>query len=112
MTLKGEVRSGKVDCQAHYETCQSAGITAYPTVRFYAYRGSRRVRLGEHINSRDANTIADIIRSRLEQLSPRLHSTPKVTSPGLAIRGSAGQNQHISACLFCRMSSDTGGAPF
>ncbi|XP_038148385.1 dnaJ homolog subfamily C member 10 isoform X2 [Cyprinodon tularosa] len=77
-TLKGEVRSGKVDCQAHYETCQSAGITAYPTVRFYAYRGSRRYEhSGEHINSRDANTIADIIRSRLEQLSPRLHSTPK-----------------------------------
>lgn len=33
---------------------------------------------GEHINSRDANTIADIIRHRLEKLSPRLHNTPKV----------------------------------
>lgn len=42
--LKGEVRAGKVDCQAHYQTCQSAGITAYPTVRFYLYRGTRRVR--------------------------------------------------------------------
>uniref|UniRef100_A0A8C5CJN7 DnaJ homolog subfamily C member 10 n=1 Tax=Gadus morhua TaxID=8049 RepID=A0A8C5CJN7_GADMO len=30
--VKGEVRSGKLDCQAHQQTCQSAGITAYPTV--------------------------------------------------------------------------------
>uniref|UniRef100_A0A8P4G6C7 DnaJ homolog subfamily C member 10 n=1 Tax=Dicentrarchus labrax TaxID=13489 RepID=A0A8P4G6C7_DICLA len=81
--LKGEVRAGKVDCQAHHQTCQSAGITAYPTVRFYPYLGTRRVRThtqnGEHINSRDANMIADIIRQRLDQLSPRLHSKPKVT---------------------------------
>uniref|UniRef100_A0A672Z3X1 DnaJ homolog subfamily C member 10 n=1 Tax=Sphaeramia orbicularis TaxID=375764 RepID=A0A672Z3X1_9TELE len=41
-TLKGEVRAGKVDCQAHYQTCQSAGITAYPTIRFYPYLGTRR----------------------------------------------------------------------
>ena len=42
--LKGEIRAGKVDCQAHYQTCQAAGITAYPTVRFYPYLGARRVR--------------------------------------------------------------------
>uniref|UniRef100_A0A8C9WQ52 DnaJ homolog subfamily C member 10 n=1 Tax=Sander lucioperca TaxID=283035 RepID=A0A8C9WQ52_SANLU len=42
--LKGKVRAGKVDCQAHHQTCQSAGITAYPTVRFYPYLGTRRVR--------------------------------------------------------------------
>uniref|UniRef100_A0A8P4K6I8 DnaJ homolog subfamily C member 10 n=1 Tax=Dicentrarchus labrax TaxID=13489 RepID=A0A8P4K6I8_DICLA len=78
--LKGEVRAGKVDCQAHHQTCQSAGITAYPTVRFYPYLGTRRhEHSGEHINSRDANMIADIIRQRLDQLSPRLHSKPKVT---------------------------------
>uniref|UniRef100_A0A4W4ETW7 DnaJ homolog subfamily C member 10 n=1 Tax=Electrophorus electricus TaxID=8005 RepID=A0A4W4ETW7_ELEEL len=41
--LKGTVRAGKVDCQAHYQTCQSAGITAYPTVRFYPYLGTTRV---------------------------------------------------------------------
>uniref|UniRef100_A0A8P4GP67 DnaJ homolog subfamily C member 10 n=1 Tax=Dicentrarchus labrax TaxID=13489 RepID=A0A8P4GP67_DICLA len=70
----------KVDCQAHHQTCQSAGITAYPTVRFYPYLGTRRhEHSGEHINSRDANMIADIIRQRLDQLSPRLHSKPKVT---------------------------------
>ena len=43
--VKGEVRSGKLDCQAHHKTCQSAGITAYPTVRFYPHLGTRRVRL-------------------------------------------------------------------
>uniref|UniRef100_A0A3Q2QK14 DnaJ homolog subfamily C member 10 n=1 Tax=Fundulus heteroclitus TaxID=8078 RepID=A0A3Q2QK14_FUNHE len=76
--LKGKVRAGKVDCQAHHQTCQSAGITAYPTVRFYPYLGARRnEHSGEHINSRDANTIADIISHRLQQLSPRLQNTPK-----------------------------------
>uniref|UniRef100_A0A7N8X3M5 DnaJ homolog subfamily C member 10 n=1 Tax=Mastacembelus armatus TaxID=205130 RepID=A0A7N8X3M5_9TELE len=78
--LKGEVRAGKVDCQAHYQTCQSAGITAYPTVRFYPYMGTRRhEHSGEYINSRDSNVIADIIRQRLQQLSPQLHNKPKVT---------------------------------
>uniref|UniRef100_A0A8C9WUF6 DnaJ homolog subfamily C member 10 n=1 Tax=Sander lucioperca TaxID=283035 RepID=A0A8C9WUF6_SANLU len=42
--LKGKVRAGKVDCQAHHQTCQSAGITAYPTVRFYPYLGTRRTK--------------------------------------------------------------------
>ncbi|XP_017284529.1 dnaJ homolog subfamily C member 10 [Kryptolebias marmoratus] len=76
--LKGEVQAGTIDCQAHYQTCQSAGITAYPTVRFYTYLGTKRhEHSGEHINSRDADAIADIIRHRLDQLSPRLRSTPK-----------------------------------
>eukprot|EP00064_Thunnus_orientalis_P004107 superscaffoldBa00000362_g4118 len=76
--LKGEVRAGKVDCQAHYQTCQSAGITAYPTVRFYPYLGTRRhEHSGEHINSREANSIADTIRQRLQQLLPRLQNNLK-----------------------------------
>ncbi|AWP13690.1 putative dnaJ -like subfamily C member 10 [Scophthalmus maximus] len=76
--LKGEVRSGKVDCQTHHQTCQSAGITAYPTVRFYPYQGTRRFEhSGEHINSRDAGVIADTVRQRLQQLLPRLHSKAK-----------------------------------
>ncbi|XP_076024206.1 dnaJ homolog subfamily C member 10 [Genypterus blacodes] len=76
--IKGEVSAGKVDCQAHYQTCQSAGITAYPTVRFYPHIGTRRHgHSGEPINSRDANVIADIIRQRLQQLSPRLHNNLK-----------------------------------
>ncbi|XP_051565165.1 dnaJ homolog subfamily C member 10-like isoform X1 [Myxocyprinus asiaticus] len=68
--MKGTVRAGKVDCQAHYQTCQSAGIKAYPSVRFYPHLGTpRREQGGEHINSRDANVIADILRQRLQQLA-------------------------------------------
>ncbi|CAL8265784.1 unnamed protein product [Lota lota] len=73
--VKGEVRSGKLDCQAHHQTCQSAGITAYPTVRFYPHLGTRRRdQGGEHVNSRDANVIAKIIRERLHRLLPQLHN--------------------------------------
>ena len=57
--LKGTVRAGKVDCQAHYQTCQSAGITAYPTVRFYPYLGTPRVRaisLGMNVKKKKKNT--------------------------------------------------------
>ncbi|KAL0963701.1 hypothetical protein UPYG_G00309760 [Umbra pygmaea] len=71
--LKGSVRAGKLDCQAHHQTCQSAGITAYPSVRFYPYLGTdKREQGGEHVNSRDANSIADVLRQRLQQLSPWL----------------------------------------
>uniref|UniRef100_A0A672NZD0 DnaJ homolog subfamily C member 10 n=1 Tax=Sinocyclocheilus grahami TaxID=75366 RepID=A0A672NZD0_SINGR len=62
---KGTVRAGKVDCQEHYQTCQSAGIKDYPSVRFYPHL----VQGGEHINSRDATDIADILRQRLQQLA-------------------------------------------
>lgn len=41
--LKGTVRAGKVDCQAHYDMCQRAGVKSYPTVRFYPYLGTTRV---------------------------------------------------------------------
>uniref|UniRef100_A0A3Q3VXR0 DnaJ homolog subfamily C member 10 n=1 Tax=Mola mola TaxID=94237 RepID=A0A3Q3VXR0_MOLML len=78
--LKGEVRAGKIDCQAHQWACQSAGITAYPTVRFYPYLGTRRhEQSGEKINSRDATMIAETIRQRLQQLFPESHKKPKVT---------------------------------
>uniref|UniRef100_A0A667WUP4 DnaJ homolog subfamily C member 10 n=1 Tax=Myripristis murdjan TaxID=586833 RepID=A0A667WUP4_9TELE len=76
--VKGEVRAGKVDCQAHYQTCQSAGVTAYPTVRFYPYIGTtKRHQSGEYVNSRDAHVIADVLRQRLEQLSKQSHSKLK-----------------------------------
>uniref|UniRef100_A0A673JBC9 DnaJ homolog subfamily C member 10 n=1 Tax=Sinocyclocheilus rhinocerous TaxID=307959 RepID=A0A673JBC9_9TELE len=63
--MKGTVRAGKVDCQAHYQTCQSTGIKDYPSVRFYPHLDQG----GEHINSRDATVIADILRQRLLQLA-------------------------------------------
>ncbi|XP_066515013.1 dnaJ homolog subfamily C member 10 [Hoplias malabaricus] len=76
--LKGEVRAGKVDCQTHYQICQSAGINAYPTVRFYAHLTTpRRPQSGEYINSRDSSVITDIIRQRLQQLNLKNKSTPK-----------------------------------
>ncbi|XP_037095863.1 dnaJ homolog subfamily C member 10 isoform X1 [Syngnathus acus] len=46
--LKGEVRAAKIDCQAHYQTCQSAGIAAYPTVRFYPSQDTDRVSTRTH----------------------------------------------------------------
>uniref|UniRef100_A0A8C5I4J9 DnaJ homolog subfamily C member 10 n=1 Tax=Gouania willdenowi TaxID=441366 RepID=A0A8C5I4J9_GOUWI len=59
--LKGDVRTGKVDCQAHYHTCQSAGITSYPTVRLYTYRGSKMVsthtRVGVSCNCKIENNL-------------------------------------------------------
>ncbi|KAL6100531.1 dnajc10 [Pungitius sinensis] len=76
--LKGKVRAGKVDCQAHHQTCQSAGITAYPTVRFYPYLGTRRYEhSGEPVNSRDSNVIVDVVTQRLQRLSPRLQNKRK-----------------------------------
>uniref|UniRef100_A0A8C9ENZ7 DnaJ homolog subfamily C member 10 n=1 Tax=Pavo cristatus TaxID=9049 RepID=A0A8C9ENZ7_PAVCR len=39
--IKGKVKAGKVDCQAYGQTCQSADIRAYPTVKFYPYQGTK-----------------------------------------------------------------------
>ncbi|NXF53348.1 DJC10 protein, partial [Oceanites oceanicus] len=40
-TVKGKVKAGKVDCQAYAQTCQTADIRAYPTVKFYPYQGTK-----------------------------------------------------------------------
>ncbi|EMP26352.1 DnaJ like protein subfamily C member 10 [Chelonia mydas] len=64
-TVKGKVKAGKIDCQAYAHTCQTAGIRAYPTVKFYPYQGAKRNVLGEHIDSRDAKGIADLLTERL-----------------------------------------------
>lgn len=39
--IKGKVKAGKVDCQAYAQTCQKAGIRAYPTVKFYPYERAK-----------------------------------------------------------------------
>lgn len=39
--VKGKVKAGKVDCQAYGQTCQTADIRAYPTVKFYPYQGAK-----------------------------------------------------------------------
>uniref|UniRef100_A0A8C3YFT1 DnaJ homolog subfamily C member 10 n=1 Tax=Catagonus wagneri TaxID=51154 RepID=A0A8C3YFT1_9CETA len=66
--IKGKVKAGKVDCQAYAQTCQKAGIRAYPTVKFYPYEGTRRNIWGEQIDSRDAKEITTLIYEKLENL--------------------------------------------
>uniref|UniRef100_A0A8C3RDN0 Thioredoxin domain-containing protein n=1 Tax=Cyanoderma ruficeps TaxID=181631 RepID=A0A8C3RDN0_9PASS len=51
--VKGKVKAGKVDCQAYGQTCQTADIRAYPTVKVY---------------SRDAKGIADLSNEKLEAM--------------------------------------------
>nr|XP_020755169.1 dnaJ homolog subfamily C member 10-like [Odocoileus virginianus texanus] len=67
-TIKGKVKAGKVDCQAYAQTCQKAGIRAYPTVRLYPYERTKRNTWGEQIDSRDAKEIATLIYEKLEKL--------------------------------------------
>ncbi|XP_015099864.2 dnaJ homolog subfamily C member 10 [Vicugna pacos] len=66
--IKGKVKAGKVDCQAYAQTCQKAGIRAYPTVRFYPYERAKRTIWGEQIDSRDAKEITTLIYEKLENL--------------------------------------------
>ncbi|NXG36671.1 DJC10 protein, partial [Dromaius novaehollandiae] len=67
-TMKGKVKAGKVDCQAYAQTCQTADIRAYPTVKFYPYQGTKKNVLGEHMDSRDAKGIADLLNEKLEAI--------------------------------------------
>uniref|UniRef100_G1SG44 DnaJ homolog subfamily C member 10 n=1 Tax=Oryctolagus cuniculus TaxID=9986 RepID=G1SG44_RABIT len=66
--IKGKVKAGKVDCQAYAQTCQKAGIKAYPTVKLYLYDRTKRNIWEEQIHSRDAKAIATLIDGKLETL--------------------------------------------
>ncbi|XP_063285867.1 dnaJ homolog subfamily C member 10 [Pelobates fuscus] len=67
--VKGKVKAGKVDCQAHGYLCQSAAIRAYPTVKFYPHQGSKKKNAhGEHIDTRDPQEIARILTARIETI--------------------------------------------
>ncbi|RMC18488.1 hypothetical protein DUI87_04377 [Hirundo rustica rustica] len=66
--VKGKVKAGKVDCQAYGQTCQTADIRAYPTVKFYPYQGTKKSVLGEYIDSRDAKGIADLLNEKIEAM--------------------------------------------
>ena len=33
--FKGKVNAGKVNCDQHKQLCRSAGVTGYPSLRFY-----------------------------------------------------------------------------
>ncbi|KAJ7345566.1 hypothetical protein JRQ81_001516 [Phrynocephalus forsythii] len=67
-TVKGKVKAGKVDCQAYPHTCQSAGIRAYPTVKFYPYQGTKKNAFGEQIDSHDAKAIAELLLEKVEDI--------------------------------------------
>lgn len=70
-TLKGKVKAGKVDCQAYDSTCGSAGVQAYPTVKWYPYLGEKKKSAhGEYINSKDAKVIVDVLTHKLETIKP------------------------------------------
>ncbi|MGH0116249.1 UNVERIFIED_CONTAM: hypothetical protein FKN15_000176 [Acipenser sinensis] len=78
-SVKGRVKAGKVDCQAYPQTCQGAGIKAYPTVRMYPHLGEKKKSAeGEYINSREATVIADLLNMRLKQISPPLQDQSKL----------------------------------
>uniref|UniRef100_A0A8C7AKL7 DnaJ homolog subfamily C member 10 n=1 Tax=Neovison vison TaxID=452646 RepID=A0A8C7AKL7_NEOVI len=66
--VKGKVKAGKVDCQAYAQTCQKAGIRAYPTVKFFPYERTKRNIWGEQIDARDAKEIATLIYEKLKNL--------------------------------------------
>ncbi|KAF3824313.1 hypothetical protein GH733_008598 [Mirounga leonina] len=66
--IKGKVKAGKVDCQAYAQTCQKAGIRAYPTVKFFPYERAKRSIWGEQIDARDAKEIATFIYEKLKNL--------------------------------------------
>ncbi|XP_033899338.3 dnaJ homolog subfamily C member 10-like [Acipenser ruthenus] len=78
-SVKGRVKAGKVDCQAYPQTCQGAGIKAYPTVKMYPHLGEKKKSAeGEYINSREATVIADHLNMRLKQISPPLQDQSKL----------------------------------
>ncbi|XP_067843783.1 dnaJ homolog subfamily C member 10 isoform X2 [Heptranchias perlo] len=75
-SFKGKVKAGKMDCQSNPHTCQTAGIRAYPTVKFYPFQGEKKKNAaGEYINSREAKVISQLLRKRLEELQSKLQDT-------------------------------------
>ncbi|XP_069465703.1 dnaJ homolog subfamily C member 10 [Ambystoma mexicanum] len=71
-TLKGKVKAGKVDCQAYDSICNSAGIRAYPTVKWYPYLGEKlKSAHGEYIDSRDANILVDVLTQKVNTIKPQ-----------------------------------------
>ncbi|KAH0621561.1 hypothetical protein JD844_022979 [Phrynosoma platyrhinos] len=76
-TVKRKVKAGKVDCQAHAHICQSAGIRAYPTVKFYPYHGTKKNEFGENIDSLDVKAIAEQLMVKVEEIKKKKKSSRK-----------------------------------
>ncbi|KAE8580734.1 hypothetical protein XENTR_v10024516 [Xenopus tropicalis] len=77
-TVKGKIKAGKVNCQAHEYLCNYVSVNAYPTVRLYPYTGLKQKDLfGEQINTKDAKEIAQIITGRIEAIKQVMGSKNK-----------------------------------
>ncbi|XP_054287218.1 dnaJ homolog subfamily C member 10-like [Macrosteles quadrilineatus] len=61
--LEGRVKCGKVNCDSHYQVCQRAGVSAYPTVQFYQPQ-SHSAR-GVEITTQQADKIISFVEERL-----------------------------------------------
>jgi len=61
--LEGRVKCGKVNCDSHYQVCQRAGVSAYPTVQFYQppFHSPR----GVGITTQHADKIVSFVEDRL-----------------------------------------------
>ncbi|XP_069841290.1 dnaJ homolog subfamily C member 10 [Dendropsophus ebraccatus] len=76
--LKGKVKAGKIDCQAHGHICQSAGIRAYPTVKLYPYTGSKKKNVdGEIVDSREAKEIVKMVTGRIGYIEKQYKKSQK-----------------------------------
>lgn len=53
--LEGKVKCGKIDCQTHKWVCKSAGVRAYPTIKFY--KGVKEEEQRQNIVGIDINTL-------------------------------------------------------
>lgn len=75
--LEGEVKFGKIDCQAHKWVCKSAGVRAYPTVKFYKgieEEEQRQTILGIDINTLEEDEIVLVAkRLLLQNKKSKLH---------------------------------------
>ncbi|XP_060064425.1 dnaJ homolog subfamily C member 10-like [Ylistrum balloti] len=65
--LEGRVKAGKVNCDEDRNLCQQAGVSAYPTVRFYkgARKGMAQHMYGQDIDFLDANQIIRFINRKI-----------------------------------------------
>ncbi|KAH7726903.1 DnaJ-like protein subfamily C member 10 [Aphelenchoides avenae] len=73
--LEGRVKVAKVDCDKWPGVCQSVGVRAYPSVRFYAgsaVEGTRQDHSGAPIQSQDYNGVLQLVENELRRRHRRL----------------------------------------
>lgn len=69
-TLWGQVNAGKVDCDQNRQLCQQAGVSAYPTIRFYPGSSGPNIRqhpYGWDIQSQVADDIVSFARRNIKK---------------------------------------------